>query len=269
VWVTQQGQGPAVLFLSGAGADHVGWGLTARHLRTRYRTIAFDARGTGRTQGPALPVSVEVMAEDALALVEALLPGERVHLVGHSMGTRVALALALRLPQKAASLTLFAPWDDEDPYVQRQVALRQAVLRYLPRELAAELLLSLLTSRAFQVESPERFQAYLQAMFLGPHAPSWEVIREHLGMGSRWRIPADAAQRLGCPVLVVAAEEDRMVEPRDSESLARRLGARYAVLRGPHASHLAHVEMAETFASLVGSFLDEVEAGRVSPVSGS
>ena len=69
----------------------------------------------------------------------------------------------------------------------------------------------------------------------------------------------DALDRLGsisCPVLVTAGEMDVQVPPRYGKAVADHIpGARYHLFEGPHASHLACVEMAEEFNRLTLDWL--------------
>jgi len=261
VWTSARGTGETVLFVSGAGADHVGWGLTTRIVAQRYRTVVFDQRGTGRTQGTARGLSVPLLADDLAALMdapEAAPAGEKIHVVAHSLGTRVALLATALRPDRVRSLTLFAPWDGEDAYLRRQTAIRHEFMTRGSREMAAEMLLFLLTSRALQNSEPERFRQFLDAMFLGPQAPPWDTIVEQLEIGLHWELTDETISRIRVPMLVVTAEHDHMTPRVYGEQMARRLRARHVTLRGERASHLAHVEMPEAFAQVVTAFLDRV-----------
>ncbi len=261
VWTSVRGAGETVVLVSGAGADHVGWGLSSRLLSRRFRTVAFDQRGTGRTEGPREGLSVPLLAEDLAHLLdrgEIAPEGERVHVVGHSLGTRVALAACALRPERVKSLTLFAPWEGDDAYLARQTAIRHEMLTRGSRESAAEMLLFLLTSRTFQNQDPARFRQYLDAMFLGPEAPPWETIVEQLEIGLNWKLTDETIARIRVPILVITAEHDHMTPQVYGEAMAKRLRAPHVALRGERASHLAHVEMPEVFAEVVGTFLARV-----------
>src|SRR3712207_2521693 len=94
LWVERYGQGPDVLLIAELGDPAEGWQLKLEGLADRYRLIAFDNRGAGRTSLPAEPLSVTTMADDAGALLRALeIPSA--HVVGFSMGSAIAQELAL------------------------------------------------------------------------------------------------------------------------------------------------------------------------------
>jgi pimeloyl-ACP methyl ester carboxylesterase len=71
----------------------------------KYKVLLFDNRGTGRTDKPDEPYSFEAMAGDTIGLMDAL-GVRRTHVIGISMGSRIALALAARYPERVKSLIL-------------------------------------------------------------------------------------------------------------------------------------------------------------------
>jgi pimeloyl-ACP methyl ester carboxylesterase len=263
VHVQRRGDGPGVLFLPGSGADHLGFGACARRLGERYTCWLFDPRGTGRTVGPAANLSVDLLAGDALALWAAL-GIERLALVGHSLGTRVALAVAARAPSRVAGMVLWAPWADADPFLDRQMALTRAAARALPPELAAEFLLWLLASPELQNREPARFAQMRDGMFPPGDVAAWQRALDYLDVGPRSRLDPASLAALP-PTLVLGAEGDRMVPARYAKALFDALptgaGHRFELLTGPRASHLAHVEMPDAFAAAVAGHLAGVATG--------
>ncbi len=71
----------------------------------KYKVIAFDNRGAGRTDMPDVPYSVEMMAEDTIGLMDAL-GIERAHLLASSMGACIALMIAAKHPERIKGLIL-------------------------------------------------------------------------------------------------------------------------------------------------------------------
>ncbi|NND75364.1 MAG: alpha/beta hydrolase [Ilumatobacter sp.] len=96
---------PVVLLVHGAGMDSTVWQLQTRYLAHRgFRAIAVDLPAHGRSAGDAL-TTVEEMADWVARFVKAADFGT-VHVVGHSMGTFIALELASRYPALTTSITL-------------------------------------------------------------------------------------------------------------------------------------------------------------------
>jgi pimeloyl-ACP methyl ester carboxylesterase len=76
-------------------------------LATRFRTIIFDCRGTGRSSKPSEGYTVEQFAADCIALLRNL-SVSRCHLVGFALGGQIAQAMAITRPDLAATLTIAA-----------------------------------------------------------------------------------------------------------------------------------------------------------------
>lgn len=103
-----RGEGEPLLLIAGTGFSGSTWhpGLLDR-LAERFTVITFDLRGTGSTPGTEEPYSTRLFAVDALALLDAL--GHRsAHVIGHSMGGRVAQWMALDRPDAIRRLVLAA-----------------------------------------------------------------------------------------------------------------------------------------------------------------
>lgn len=98
-------RGDFVLLISGLGVDHTIFRLLIKQLSKTFQVIAFDNRGVGHTDKPAEPYSIEVMAEDTKELMKELGVG-RAHVLGLSMGGRIAMELALCHPEMVESLIL-------------------------------------------------------------------------------------------------------------------------------------------------------------------
>ena len=101
------GEGEPVVLIAGLNSDHTLYqklGIIPR-LAERYKVVAFDNRGVGQSGKPDIPYSIEMMADDTAGLLHAL-GIEQAHLLGTSMGGRIATALALRHPQQVKSLIL-------------------------------------------------------------------------------------------------------------------------------------------------------------------
>src|ERR1700749_3971613 len=96
---------PAVVLLHGAGFDHSTWALHSRWFAHHgYTVLAPDLPGHGRSAGEALRTVAE-MADWTAALLDAA-SARPARLVGHSMGSLIALETAARPPDKVSGLSL-------------------------------------------------------------------------------------------------------------------------------------------------------------------
>lgn len=96
---------PAVVFLHGAGFDHSAWALFTRWFaHNGFSVLAPDLPGHGRSQGAPL-TSIAEMADWTAALIEAA-GAKAARLIGHSMGSLIAIETAARHPEKVTGLGL-------------------------------------------------------------------------------------------------------------------------------------------------------------------
>lgn len=104
----EAGSGPTVACFH-SNASHGGqWRSLMDLLAPRYRVLAIDSYGSGKS--PEWPSPTEITLADEVALAQPLLAGPSpMHLVGHSYGGAVALRAALEQPQRYASLVLYEP----------------------------------------------------------------------------------------------------------------------------------------------------------------
>lgn len=116
------GEGENLLLIHGLGANLAFWypGIASK-LSQHYRVIMYDLRGHGKSDMPSSGYSLDVMTRDLYALLEHLAV-ERVHVVGHSFGARVALLYALLYPHQVTTLTLA---DTQFSCLQSKVRLRE------------------------------------------------------------------------------------------------------------------------------------------------
>ena len=119
-----QGQGLAVVLIHGYPLQRAIWAPQVEALQTRFRVITPDLRGFGESQVTAGPYTMEMLADDVHALLQAR--GIRTAVIGgHSMGGYVALALARRHPEMLRGLILVntrAGADSAEGKANRQAA---------------------------------------------------------------------------------------------------------------------------------------------------
>jgi pimeloyl-ACP methyl ester carboxylesterase len=99
------GEGRPLLLILGLSADVSEYTALIDQLAARSRVIAFDNRGAGRSDKPDAPYSIELMAADALGVMDAL-DVTRADVLGISLGGRIALELARGHPERVERLIL-------------------------------------------------------------------------------------------------------------------------------------------------------------------
>lgn len=245
--------GPAILFAHGAGGNGMSWWQQVPAFSDRYTVITFDHRAFGRSRDIEDGPGRAAFGNDALALLDHLEAG-RVHVVGHSMGGRTAMALLRLAPERIRSLTLSGT---SAGCVDDRLRARKAELE------AAGVLAGSLLSRALAQDFHEREPAlahlYRQVRSINPPRPA-DFLAPPPEMRN-WR--GSTAERIvasGLPVQWVVGEHDRVVAAeliRISHELTP--GSNYAEV--PGAGHSAYFEAADEWNRVVREFIDGVEAG--------
>ena len=100
-----QGEGEPLVLILGLGTDISEWDRIIHWLAKKCQVLAFDNRGVGRSDKPEIAYSIEMMADDTAGLMQAL-GIKQAHIVGISLGGRIALALSLRHAECVKKLVL-------------------------------------------------------------------------------------------------------------------------------------------------------------------
>jgi pimeloyl-ACP methyl ester carboxylesterase len=119
-WYDEHGAGEPLVLLHPGGADARGWAPTLDALSARFHVFTPERRGHGRTPDVERPITYELMAQDTIAFLEAVVGGPA-HLIGWSVGAGVALQAALRRPDLARRLILIAGVFHRDGWIPEAI----------------------------------------------------------------------------------------------------------------------------------------------------
>ncbi len=256
IWTEQVGAGPDVLLIGGLGDAVESWQFQLVGLADRYRLTAFDNRGAGRTAMPEGPVSAQVMADDAAALMRALgLPAT--HVAGFSMGSAIAQELALRHPELVRSLVLQSTYGRPDALWRSQLTFWRWLPEVAPSERAFfdAFFTWVYTPRAHDAGMVDQI---VEEALVFPHQQSVEAFQAQVDVC----LDHDAADRLSeiaAPTLVLAGGLDVILPPRFGESVAGEIpGARFEVM--PDEAHQPFQESPDEWNARVDAFWSEVDS---------
>ncbi|HYM23655.1 MAG TPA: alpha/beta fold hydrolase [Vicinamibacterales bacterium] len=252
IYWEEHGSGDPILLVMGLGASLEAWDRIAPVLATRYRTILFDNRGVGRSDVPPGPYSLEQMADDAAAVMDAA-GAPAAHVFGVSMGGMIAQELTLRHPARVRRLILGCTscGGREAVRAEPEVIAALNARSTLPREQAmwsmAPYIYDESTPRA-RIE--EDFKGRLSANGSNEgYAAQYDAIRAWKGTHAR-------LASVESPTLVIHGETDRLVPPDNGRVVARAIpGSRLVML--PRASHIFLTDQHEAASAAILSFLQE------------
>ncbi|HLB26582.1 MAG TPA: alpha/beta fold hydrolase [Dehalococcoidia bacterium] len=250
--VLPEDQADSLLLIMGLGANTTSWEMQIPAFSREYRTVAFDNRGSGRSDKPQSPYTIPQMADDAAALLDHL-GISSAHVFGMSMGGMVAQEMALRHPQRVRTLVLGGTMAGGPNAVMAgpQLIQQWASTALLPLEQAIENGLRFLYSEEFIARNHERLvRRALDLAYLQP--PLDALQRQVMAV-----LQFNTFQRLAdvtAPTLVISGTADQIVPPENSRILAERIpGAQLIELEG--AGHGFLAEKAEETNSTVLAFL--------------
>ena len=256
LWVHEQGQGPPVLLIGGLSDPAEAWQEQIDAFASRYRVIAPDNRGAGRSPLPSDGVSIQAMAEDAAALLRAL-GVESAHVAGFSMGGAVAQELALRNPELVRSLVLNGTWTRPDAYLRRMFDawITSARDASSARELLEAFFLWVYSPRAHADGTVER---YIEETLVNPLAQTPEAFFATARACRDWPGAAGLLAAVEAPALVIVGDQDINCPPRHAREIASLLPKADLVVM-PGEAHQPFQESPETWNEIVSGFWARVE----------
>ncbi len=125
--VVRRGEGTPLLFLVGLGGRAEFWASQFDRFAATHDCISFDHRKTGDSVPSDIATTVQVLADDAVRLLDTL-GIDRIDVVGHSLGGAIAQQIAVFHPERVNRLVLSASWCGPTPWFLDLFALRKRVL---------------------------------------------------------------------------------------------------------------------------------------------
>jgi pimeloyl-ACP methyl ester carboxylesterase len=258
------GDGPPVLLIQGAGVHGAAWRPQVEALAGRYRCLTFDNRGMNRSQPPGASLSIELMAADALALMDAR-GWDSAHVVGHSMGGLIAQHLALSARSRVRSLSLLCTFARGRDVTRLSLSMLWTGLRTrigTRRQRRHAFLEMVLPPETLLTSDLDVLAGRFAPLFGHDLADQPPVVMKQLKAMSRYDASPHLGKLAGLPALVVSATLDRIVRPELGRNLADGIpGARHVELSG--AAHGVPLEQPGRINALLLEHLDSTEAAWV------
>jgi 3-oxoadipate enol-lactonase len=239
---------PVVMLSHSLASSLVMWNPQLDVLESKFKVLRYDTRGHGDSDAPEGKYTLELLAADAVALMDAL-GIDAVHFVGLSMGGMIGQNLALDHGNRLKSLTLcdtaaVMP-DEAQPIWQQRIAAAR--------------------EKGLQDQVDETLERWFTPEYLSQNSPRVELIRRQV-------LATPVAGYIGCseairnldnlkrlfeiklPTLIMVGEEDPGTPVAASEAMQERIdGSELVVL--PAARHLSNIEQSGAFNEALMGFL--------------
>lgn len=267
LYVEDFGEGPALLFISGMNLTHKSWESQVAAFAPSHRCVTFDWRGTGASDKPRTGYTAKNATTDVIDLVDRLGLAPVV-LVGHGVGTHLALLAAEARPELVRGLVLAsgAPWFSgerdgmpggvTEAFLEFMVSQRRGALMGI-KVPYAETCFELGDKWLFhQKQSPGVCQTILDQAVEWPQYVLNCYAQEMRGIDHRAR-----AKSIRCPTLVIDGRHDRKQRYEGSVLLARMIeGARLVTLE--NSATMGNVEEVDAFNTALATFVGGLEQKR-------
>ncbi|WP_167752921.1 alpha/beta fold hydrolase [Pusillimonas caeni] len=245
------GSGPLVIMIHGLGGDRSIWRPQLQGLKDHFTAVSLDLRGYGESDPAPLPLDFKKdFCADVIATMD-FFGAPRAHLVGLSMGGRVARTTALQAPRRVASLILAntSPGFDHLDDAQAEAFIRSrssfATDERLPPEFGRRQAAAMMADTA----SRQALDAAARAMSTLRADHYLSVLR-----ASTIQDRGDKLETIGCPTLIIASDQDTVYpQAVTQELLARIPHAASAVIA--NAGHISNLEQPQAFNEAILAFL--------------
>ena len=229
IYYEEAGQGHPLVFISGLNGVGRYWTPQVPVFSAHYRVVTYDQRGTGASDRLQREFSVDQMAAETIALMDAL-KIERAHIVGMSTGGAIGQILAIDHPQRVARLALCSTWTHCDPWFRRLFEARRAMYQQAGTELHAMFHPLFLYSPDYVIAHDAEIDEEQRKAVAG--APPVEVSVGRINALLKFDRRAGLS-RITAPTLVTASDDDFITPRYFSEALARAIpGAKLVIRRG-------------------------------------
>jgi pimeloyl-ACP methyl ester carboxylesterase len=254
IYFEVHGKGEPLLLIAGLASDSQSWAAVKPGLSKEFQIIIFDNRGCGRTNCDVNQISIEGMADDAIAVLDHL-QIEKTNVLGHSMGGYVAQQLYLDHPDRVNKLILA---DTSASTNKRNKVLLNDLVAY----------------RENGMDLKEWFRCFFYWIFTRKFFEDSKVLEANLDFSVHYPYPQSTAQfkkqveainvfyvekrlkEIKNETLILCGKEDILYDPNESiQVLSKIKNSSIAIVE--HAAHAIFVENPVDFVESVVGFIQK------------
>lgn len=214
----KQGDGEPIVLIPFLSADHGCYAFQVAEYAKHFTCLSVDLRGTGETENPAGKASIEVLADDVAAFIQAM-GIRKAHVFGLSLGAAIGMWVAAKHPERVQSLSLHSCWTKTDPFLKCVVESWQVMAKALGsvREMVITAIFPWCLTPELYAKSPDHVQALTDFVRGRPEQPL-ETFIQH----SNAVVDHDAVAQLGkitAPTQITFGRRDTLTSIRFADAL--------------------------------------------------
>jgi pimeloyl-ACP methyl ester carboxylesterase len=245
---TTIGKGEPIVFLHGLGASGKVWKGVLSCLENSFQLINIDLGGFGRSQEEDRELTLDYWIDGVLQILTDL-GIKKVHLVGHSLGSFISLAIALRNTQLIKTVTAISTLPEFDESISKAFKQRATKVREYGLESVLDDIIRTGFSKLTLESKPDLVDYYRKLVAengRNQYAKACESV-------NRLSIKSELSN-IKCPVQIIVGVED-VITPVEKSEFVRQAIPESLFFTLENAGHQVHLECHERIADMIQSFV--------------
>ncbi len=242
-----------VIFIHGFPFNKSSWQPQLQGLQQQFRVIAYDVRGFGQSQAGDEKLTVTLMANDLIKLMESL-EIEKSVICGLSMGGYIALNAVTRFPDRFAAVILADTQciNDTPEAAKKRYDTAESIQKDGSQKFAEGFM-----SKLFAADTTSSNKSLLETVNSMITATSVPTLVAALDALAQRTETCTELKNVTTPSLIICGEEDVITPPAQSESMHNNLSASEMVII-PNAGHLSNLEQPALFNEILQNYLNSL-----------
>lgn len=249
LYYERNGSGPTVVFLHGLGSLGADWQLQIPFFSNYFDVITPDLRGHGKSEKDGAPYEIFQLADDIAAMLKVL-EISSAHIVGLSLGSFVAMELAINFPNLVRSLTLVGTTARVKNLGRFKLGLRSLLIKLLPMTQVAKIV----AWSCFPDKEHAEFRNICTARISANNKNVYEAL-----FNAAVRFDAESKlAKVHCPVLIISGKLDSLTPVTEAIKVHRQIPhSKHEVIATSY--HVTPIDSPDAFNRLLFAFLNENE----------
>lgn len=247
----RHGQGDPLVLIAGYSCDHVFWDAVVQELVAHYDIVSFDNRGIGQTKDSGSSLSLELMANETIELIQALNIKSPI-IVGHSMGGIIAQIIAKQSPNLAKKIVILNSAPSISP---RSIMTLEMFIKLIndkaPINTIIEASMPWFFSSQF-LENKKNIKLYIDHVMSNPFPQTFDDLARQFQALKEFN-PAKWSKSITVPVFVISSNDDIICTPIESKEILKTAPqAKFVTINGGHSTPVeVPKEVAQAILSLL------------------